>query len=135
MDQMATSNLTLVREYLNALQGGEVGVALKRFFTDDAVQVEFPNRLNPAGQRSDLAAILARSIQGQKVLSSQRYEIVSELASGERVAVEARWSGKLAITLGALAEGSEMRAQFALFFECRDGRIARQHNYDCFEPW
>jgi hypothetical protein len=24
---------------------------------------------------------------------------------------------------------------FAVFLEFRDGRIARQRNYDCFEPW
>jgi ketosteroid isomerase-like protein len=29
----------------------------------------------------------------------------------------------------------EMRARFAAFIEFRDGRIVRQRNYDCFEPW
>jgi ketosteroid isomerase-like protein len=132
---MEASNLALVREYLSALQRGEVGDELARFFTNDAVQIEFPNRLNPAGQRSDLASMLVRSVQGQRVMSSQRYEIVSELAHEERVAIEARWSGTLATAVGTLAPGFEMRAHFAMFFECRQGRIASQRNYDCFEPW
>lgn len=135
MTEIDQTNLTLVHEYLAALERGEVGDALARFFTDDAVQVEFPNRLNPRGQQSDLATMLARSVQGQHVLASQRYEILREVAQGEHVAVEARWVGTFAIALGGLAAGSEMKAHFAMFFEFREGRIARQHNYDCFEPW
>lgn len=129
------ANLAVVRDYLAALERGEAGDALARFFTNDAVQIEYPNRLNPHGQHSDLAAIVARSIQGRRVLSAQRFEILAEVAQGARVAVEARWSGILAIALGTFAPGSELRAQFAMFFELRGGRIARQHNYDCFEPW
>jgi ketosteroid isomerase-like protein len=28
-----------------------------------------------------------------------------------------------------------MRAHFAVFIELRDGKIAEQRNYDCFEPF
>jgi len=28
-----------------------------------------------------------------------------------------------------------MRARFAVFLDFRDGKITRQRNYDCFEPW
>jgi hypothetical protein len=57
------------------------------------------------------------------------------VAQGERVAVEALWTGKLAIAIGSLHAGAEMRAHFGMFFECENGRIRRQHNYDCFESW
>ena len=26
-------------------------------------------------------------------------------------------------------------ARFAIFLDFRDGRIVRQRNYDCFDPW
>ena len=29
----------------------------------------------------------------------------------------------------------EMTAHFAQIFECKDGKIYRQRNYDCFEPF
>jgi ketosteroid isomerase-like protein len=135
MTKNVDSNAQLVRDYLAALQSGDVGQSLARFFTSDATQVELPNRLNPSGQTSDLSSLMARSTQGQSVLSSQRYDVVSLIAQGESVAVEAQWVGVLAVRLGALGVGSEMRAHFAMFFECRDGRIYRQRNYDCFEPW
>ena len=128
-------NLQHIRNYLRALENGEVGERLAPFFTENAMQVEFPNRLNPNGQKSDLANVLERSIQGQGMLSSQRYEVLTEVAQGNRVAVEANWVGVLAIPLGGLPAGFEMKAHFAMFFEMHEGRITSQHNYDCFEPW
>lgn len=135
MNETPHPNVLLVRQYLTALQRGEVGDALARFFTSDAIQVELPNRLNPSGQKSDLPSILARSVQGQKVLKSQRFDIQTEVAQGQCVAVEAFWIGVLAMPVGTLKAGGEMRAHFAMFFECQDGRIRSQRNYDCFEPW
>ena len=49
--------------------------------------------------------------------------------------LEVLWAGTLAIPVGSLAAGDEMRAHFAVFIELRDGRIYRQRNYDCFEPF
>lgn len=127
--------LLVVREYLTALQSGAAGDELSRFFTPDAVQVELPNALNPNGQTSDLPTIISRSLQGRQVLSSQTFEILSEVAAGDSVAVEAKWTGVLAMPLGTLPAGARMHAHFAMFFETRDGRIHRQRNYDCFEKW
>jgi ketosteroid isomerase-like protein len=135
MANASQSNIQLVQDYLDALQNGKVGDDLAQFFTADAVQVELPNRLNPKGQTSDLSSILARSIQGKQVLRSQRFEILNIVAQGDRVSVEALWTGIPALTVGALTEGSELRAHFAMFFECEAGRICSQRNYDCFEPW
>ena len=129
------ANLETVRTYLAAIESGEADALLRSLFTEDIRQIELPNRLNPSGQQSDLAGMLQRSEQGRKVLRSQHYEIVSEVAQGSRVAVEAVWTGILAVPLGTLAPGSEMKAHLAMFFEFRNGTIACQRNYDCFEAW
>ena|SRR5271156_2079011 len=128
-------NVELVRNYMKALQDGEAGDALRRFFTQDVRQIEMPNQLNPRGQESDLEHILQRSLQGKQILKRQQYEIVSEMAQEERVAVEARWTGILAVSVGTLEAGAEMKASFAIFFQFREGRIAMQRNYDCFDAW
>ena len=128
-------NVALVREYLSALQAGETGEALRRFFTEDVLQIELPNRLNPKGQESDLIGMLERSVRGSKVLLRQTYEIVSEVAQGNRVAVEAVWTGVLTVPFGSLPAGQEMKAHFAIFFQFHDGKIQLQRNYDCFLPW
>jgi ketosteroid isomerase-like protein len=135
MTDIEARNIATVRAYLAALENGEAGDSLRRFFTEDARQVEMPNRLNAHGQESDLEHMLQRSMQGLKILREQRYEIVSEMAQEDRVAVEARWAGVLAIAFGNMTPGTEMTASLAVFFTFRDGRILAQHNYDCFDPW
>jgi len=135
MSDQKEQNRQLIRSYLNALESGVIGDELAQFFTPDAVQIEFPNRLNANGGRSDLATILLRAEQGQKILSQQTYEIQSETVEDACIAVEAIWTGTLAIPLGTLAPGSTLKAHFAIHFEIREGRIAVQRNYDCFDPW
>ena len=128
-------NLDLVRAYLRAIEQAATGDALARFYAANAVQVELPNRLNPHGGTSDVPTLLKRAAMVPDLLASQRFEVVSELASGSRVVVEATWTGVLAIAFGSVPAGTTMRAHFAMFFELEDGRIVSQRNYDCFEPW
>jgi ketosteroid isomerase-like protein len=128
-------NLETARAYLAAIEGGATGEALARWFTDDVVQEEFPNRLVPAGARRGLSELLEGAERGQKVMQAQRYEVLSAIASGERVALEVQWTGTVAIPLGSLPAGGQMRARFGVFLDFRDGRIAAQRNYDCFDPW
>jgi len=129
------NTLAVAHEYLAALENGEAGDALRRFFTSDFVQIEYPNALNPKGQRSDLAEVVTRSEKGRQILRSQRYAIENAVASDDSVALEVEWTGVLAMPLAGLPAGGEMHAHFAVFLDFRDGKIARQRNYDCFEPW
>ena len=128
-------NLSLLRRYLQAVEGFAAGDALAAFYTADAVQEELPNRLTPQGARRDLRAILAAAERGQRALSSQRFELLDAVASADRVAAEVKWTGTVAVAIGALPVGGELRARFAMFLEIRDGRIANQRNYDCFYPF
>ncbi len=135
MTETESANLQAARRYLAAIQSGATGDALAAFFTEDVVQEEFPNRLVPAGARRDLAAILEGAVRGQTVLTGQRFDIGSETADGDRVALEVVWTGTLAIPIGTVPAGGELRARFAVFLDFRDGRIAAQRNYDCFDPF
>jgi ketosteroid isomerase-like protein len=131
---MTPELLQLAREYLEALgRTDELGGL--RFFADDVVQVEFPNRLVPNGATRDLAGLRDAAQRGRKVMTAQRFEVVNAIASADQVAVEAIWTGTLAVPLGSIPAGGPMRARFAIFLTYRDGKIVRQHNYDCFDPW
>jgi ketosteroid isomerase-like protein len=129
---MSTDLLRLAREYLESIGGPDGGL---RFFADDVIQVEFPNRLVPNGVTRDLAALREGAERGRKVMTAQRLEVVNAIASGEHVAIEAIWTGTLAVPMGSIPAGGQMRARFAIFLTYRDGKIVRQHNYDCFDPW
>jgi ketosteroid isomerase-like protein len=135
MTDTEQANLRTALDYLAAVEGGATGEALARWFTPDVVQEEFPNRLMPNGARRGLQEMLDGAVRGQKVMAAQRYEVLSTLVSGERIALEVQWTGTLAIPLGSLAAGDDMRARFGVFLDFRDGRIAAQRNYDCFDPF
>jgi hypothetical protein len=53
---------------------------------------------------------------------------------GDWVALEMDWIGIIAVQIQNLPPDSEMRDHAAVFLQFRDGRVARQRHYDCFEP-
>ena len=132
---MTSANEELARRYLAAIEAGATGDSLAAFFDSALVQEEFPNRLVPQGATRDLAAVLAGAEQGQKVLAGQSYEIHNTVEQDDTLALEVTWRGRLAVPVGSLASGDEMKARFAVFLEFRDGLILRQRNYDCFDPF
>jgi len=105
------------------------------FYHPAVRQEELPNRFLPTGAVRDLAALREAAVRGRGVLRGQRYAVRSALAQGNRVALETLWVGELAVPVGALPAGGEMRAHFAMFLEFEGDRIRAQRNYDCFEPF
>ena len=126
------SRADTVRAYLKAIETLNDSLA---FFSEDAVQEEFPNALVPTGARRTLADLKAAAERGRDVLRSETYEIVSLCEFGDRVAAEVIWRGVLAVPLRSLKPGDAMKARFAVFFEFEGDKIRRQRNYDCFEPF
>jgi len=127
-------NLSLALAYLAALESGDTEAALG-YLAADVIQEEFPNRLVPNGTRRTLSELREGAQRGKQVMRSQRFEILSTMSDGDRVALEVQWTGTLAIPLGTLPAGGQMRARFGVFLTFREGLIIRQHNYDCFDPW
>lgn len=126
------SRAEIVRAYLKAIE--QRGDALA-FFTEDAVQEEFPNALVPAGATRTLADLKAANARGRDVLRSESYEILNMCETGDCLAAELIWRGVLAVPLRSLKPGDTMRARFAVFFEFEGDKIRRQRNYDCFDPF
>lgn len=126
------SLLELAKAYFSAI---EARTDLSPYFCSDVVQREFPNQLVREGALRDLAALQEGQEKGKRVLVSEKYEIVDSVENGDRLALEVIWTGTLAIPLGSLPAGGTMKAHFGVFLTFREGRIYRQHNYDCFDPF
>jgi ketosteroid isomerase-like protein len=129
------TNVEIVKQYLRAVESGATGESLAGYFTEDFVQHEFPNPIVPKGARRGLKELKEAAERGQKVVSSQRYEVRNIVASGDQVVVEILWSATLKVAFGTIPVGGEMRAHIAMVVEMRDGKVAAQRNYDCYEPW
>ncbi|HEV7629308.1 MAG TPA: nuclear transport factor 2 family protein [Streptomyces sp.] len=123
-----------VLRYLRAVSRFATGAELASFFHEAVVHRELPNLLLPDGAVRDLAAIKEAAESGRKVVSEQTFEVVNAVAADGRVALEAVWTGTLAVKVGELPAGHVLRAHIASFLELREGRIAGQRSYDCYEP-
>lgn len=128
-------NIATARRYLKAIED-EVGFdELATFYTPDVVQIEYPNRFVSNGATRDLAQLREAGERGKKAVEKQRYEIESIIADGDRVALEVVWTATIKVPVGTIPAGGQMRAHFGVFLDFRDGKIAGQRNYDCFDPW
>lgn len=110
-----------------ALEAGQSGDELRRFFTADAVTVEHPNLIKPTGARTPLDEMLVASTAGVNLLSSQKYDVHSTLRSGDTTIVRLTWTG-------VLRTGAQLVAHIAQFVETRDGLISSIETFDCYEP-
>ena len=127
--------LEVAKQYLSRLSHGAEPEELDSFFAPDVVYEEFPNRLRPNGATGDLQAMKQARARGRALLKAARFELVNAVAGDGKVAMEVIWTGTVRDAAGPFTAGQSMRARFALFMEFRDGRIVRQRNYDCFDPW
>lgn len=135
MTDTESAHVQTARRYLKAISRGAPWNEMAAFFTEDVVQEEFPNRLVPNGARRTLRELEEANARGRAVITAQRYDVRNAVASGNHVALEVLWTGTLAVPFGTLPAGGDMVAHFGVFLEFRDGRIAAQRNYDCFEPF
>jgi ketosteroid isomerase-like protein len=135
MTMTATDNLAIARRYLEALENGAEGGALAEFFAEDVIQEEFPNRLEPIGCHRDLKSILSAARTGKQAVRAQKYDVLNSIVDGDNVALEVLWSGLFAVPVDSLPADSELRAHVSIFLEFREGKICRQHIYNCYDPW
>lgn len=131
---MSEPALDATRALYAALEAGQHGEALRPLFTDDAVTIEHPNFIKPAGSRLPLDQMLAASTVGAGLLAAQRYQVHSAIAHGELAIVRLTWTGTLSRDAGSFRAGQVLTAHLAQFIDTRGGRIARIETYDCYEP-
>lgn len=124
----------VIRRYLRAIETGDLD-GLRDCLAPGMRQVELPNRIQPKGQERGVEAILADFAKGRALLRHQSYDVTAVHGTEPVVMVELVWRGTLALPVGTLSPGDEMRAHCAIAFELAEGRIVAQRNYDCFSPF
>jgi ketosteroid isomerase-like protein len=125
----------IAEDFLMTLQTRNSSEELIRFYHKDVEQIEFPNTLTKNKAVRNLEDLKLASERGKKVLQKEEYEIMNSYTFENTVIIEARWTGTLAIPIGNIPAGGQMKAYFAQFFEFKDEKIFKQRNYDCFEPF
>lgn len=125
-----------VRRYY-AIVGDTASTAedLRSVLAPDFELSEHPNALSPRGSTRDLSVTITSFEAGKGILTSQNYDLRSVLVEGDRVEIQGVWTGTLAREIGSLAAGTTLRANISSFLTVRDGLIAAQETYDCYDPF
>jgi ketosteroid isomerase-like protein len=125
----------LVIELMQALESGVHGDELRRFFHDDAEQIEYPSLVDPRVGRRGLDGMIAASELGAGILAFQRYDVSRWIESEDTVVCQAEWHAELAKDAGTLRRGQRLHTYSVLIFTFRDDKIIRQEGYDCYDPF
>src|ERR1700742_477975 len=125
----------MVRDFLHTLENRHSAKDLEQFYHPEVEHIEFPNAVTPATKVRDLAGLQEASEKGKALLQKETYAVKKIYVFENTAILEALWTGTLAIPLGNIPAGGNMQANFAQFFEFKEGKIIRQRNYDCFDPF
>lgn len=129
------SNLATALRYIELIESFAQPEAFEGILHPNIQHEEYPNALLRNGSRRDYATIVAGPQQGRKILTTNRFDVQNAFAAGDWVTLEIVWTGVLAIPLGTMAPGDEMKAYIATILQFQDGLIVTQHQYDCYEPF
>jgi ketosteroid isomerase-like protein len=134
-DVHVSDQQALVIELMQALESGVHGDELRRFFHDDAEQIEYPSLVDPRVGRRGVEGMIAASELGAGMLAFQRYDVSRWIESEDTVICQAEWHAELAKDAGSLRQGQRPHTYSVLIFTFRDDKIIRQEAYDCYEPF
>ncbi|MEP7317317.1 MAG: nuclear transport factor 2 family protein [Panacibacter sp.] len=122
-------------EFIEVLQHRTNAEQLLGFYHNDVQQIEYPNAITKNTAIRNPDDLKAASERGKAVMQKEVYEVIKSYTFENTVIIEALRTGILAIPIGNIPAGGEMKAYFAQVYEFKDGKIIRQRNYDCFEPF
>lgn len=128
-------NENTVIEFLKMLESRTSSNELENFYHPNSKQIEFPNALTKVCTTRTLQELKEASEKGSKVLTKEEYEVKNLISISDTVVLECVWRGTLAIPIGNIEAGGQLKAYFAQIFEFKEGKIYRQRNYDCFESF
>ena len=133
-DVTVTDQQALVIELMQSLESGVHGEELRRFFHEDAEQIEYPSLVDPRVGRRGLDGMIAASELGAGMLAFQRYDVNRWIEAEDTIVCQAEWHAELAKDAGQLHKGQRLHTYSILIFTFRDEKIIRQEAYDCYEP-
>lgn len=126
---------TIIESYFKDIESGLTAEHIAKYYASGATQTEFPNLVAPKMSQSEIGSVSTASNKGKGVLSSQKIDIIRTFEQGNTIIVEATWTGKVALPIGQIPIGGELKAHIARFYEFEGDKIVAQRNYDCFEQF
>ncbi|HEY9600127.1 MAG TPA: nuclear transport factor 2 family protein [Allocoleopsis sp.] len=122
--------LAIVQNYLKAIEEGKTADELASYYSESVEQIEYPNRLLPNGAKRNLKDLKEALLRGKNVIITQNYDIQKSYVIGNTVILETIWTATVAVPIGQIPPGGQMKAYFAQFIEFNNGKIVHQRTYN-----
>ena len=130
------SKIDLIRKYYSLIEDFNSDKnEFEDIYDKDIKAVEHPNLVSPKGQVRTLEELFSGMENGKKILNWQKFEINTFNEMSEKLVVESKWKGEVAVDIGKLKKGQILIAHICTLFEFKDGKIVQQTNYDCYEAF
>jgi ketosteroid isomerase-like protein len=128
-------NLKTVMNFFKAIEDNTIAERASEFYHPEIIQIEYPNAITKQTAFRNLGQLTEAAVRGRKLIKQQTLKIEKSYCLGDTVIIEALWTGILAVPSENKESCPEMTANFAQVFDFEDGKIIRQRNYDCFQPF
>jgi ketosteroid isomerase-like protein len=128
-----SAQVDMLHRLYATISAGVTDERLAAFFHPEAEQVEYPSLMRPRGHRRPLAEMVEGAQLGATLIRDQQFDVHHVVEQGEQVAVQLTWRATLAVDAGELVAGTTLVSHVAAFYVFRDGLVARQSSYDCYE--
>ncbi|QHT68478.1 nuclear transport factor 2 family protein [Rhodocytophaga rosea] len=128
--------IELVKKYFHLVETFHTdSQAYEEILHPNVIQTEYPNLVTPQIKSRSRDGLMNGAKAGKQLLSSQKFEIIGILAGPGHLTVELQWHGTVAVDVGPFTKEQQLMAYICTIFEFKDGKIFRQRNYDCYEPF
>jgi hypothetical protein len=131
-----SANVATMLSFVRSVEHFLADIEVYRILLHDEVEfTEYPNLITKFGQIRKADAGLKGISIGRQILQTQQYQFLNIIDAGETVTAEILWTATMAIDAGHLKKGQELKAHICMIVEFKDGKIYRQRNYDCYDPF
>ena len=130
------TKIDLIRKYYSLIEDFNSDKnEYEQIYDNDIKTIDYPNLVSPKGQMRTLEELFSGMENGKKILNWQKFEINTYNELNEKLVVESKWKGEVALDIGKLKKGQILIANICTIFEFKDGKIIQQTNYDCYEAF
>jgi hypothetical protein len=128
--------IELIKKYFHLVENFRTDSAVyEEILHPHIIQTEYPNLVTKQVKSRSLEGLVNGAKAGKQLLSAQKFEIIGMLAGTGHLTVELQWHGTVALDIASFRKGQVLTAYICTIFEFKDGKIFRQRNYDCYEPF
>ena len=136
IDANVSEKMKTFLSFVNLIETGVTdSKAYEAFLHKEVEFYEYPNLITKQGQVRNFFAALKGVEAGKNLMAEHSYKYLDWFELDEKLVIESLWTGTIAMDVAHLKKGDQLKAHICMIIYFKEGKIIRQRNYDCYEPF